>query len=122
LIAVYHFLIGCAGLAYFARIWFTFGGNVRDILIDNPFSFAIPVFSVIAFVIGAGVWRLQPWARHLLIAAAGFAFVRGLTGHMMGAWVIQAKRPLSSFIIIDLLMWLTLMYYPDIAQAFGERD
>jgi hypothetical protein len=122
LIAIYQFFIGSVGLVYFARIWITFGGNVRDVLIDNPFSFATPVFSVIAFVIGAGVWRLQPWARHFLIGTTGLAFVRGLTRHTTGALVFRNEATIVPFIAIDLLIWLTLMYYPDVSLAFGEKD
>jgi hypothetical protein len=122
LIAIYQFSIGCAGLIYFAQTWRQHGGDGRALLIDNPFSYALPVFSAVSFVIGGGVWRLQPWARHVLIGTTGLAIVRGLTRHAMGAWVFQTQRAIAPFIVIDLMIWFALMYYPDIAAVFGERN
>ena len=122
LIAIYQFFIGCVGLVYFARAWMSHAGDVRALLIDNPLSFVILVFGVVAFVIGIGVWCLQPWARHFLLFTTAVAMARGLKQYAMGGWALRYQHAIAPYIVIDLVIWLTLMYYPDVAAAFGERN
>jgi hypothetical protein len=126
LIAVYEF-----GRA--AYIFYAFHA-VHNAGANDLFVLMLPVFSVLMLVAGLGLLALQPWARHMFLAAGllGLPWLPQIPLRMpllsmsvLDYQILQPYLPrtlMLSMLVIDALAYVTLIYYPDVSAAFGERD
>ncbi len=125
LIAIYEFFGAGVGYFYFAKIWQSHQAYVNskigeDPLVYDPFLFGIPIIATILLVLGWGLWRLQKWARHALVASSAGQVVLWLRGALFGQPLFGHRT--SPFVLMNLFVLLALLYYPDIGLAFGEKD
>jgi hypothetical protein len=135
LIALFQFFKAGYLLYLFHHFWRGFSGwsasgnspFPRDFL-DGPWIVLFPALSVVLVVIGCGLLSLQGWARKLLIVAIICTWIRG--GFSLDALFFsnsvdlrhQHYQVLVCVFLLDLFVFGCLVFYPDIAKTFGERE
>ena len=92
---------------------------------------ALPVFALLMIVAGLGLLWLQPWARHMLLAGGALALpwlpvipYRFYWGPIVDYGTLKPYLPravMMTIVVIDVVVYATLVCYPDVAQAFGEK-
>jgi hypothetical protein len=101
-----------------------------QIFLNSPFLVLLPAFSIAFIVIGWGLLRLQDWARKILILAIVCTWIGSRHGShpSLDAFLFQNSIDLSHVrfgttfcvLLLDLLVFCCLVFYPDIAKTFGE--
>lgn len=91
-----------------------------------------PALSIAYVVIGWGLLRLRSWARGFLIGAIICTWVGGRYGShlsldtlLFSNGVNLGHQRLSTIFLVFLLdafVFCTLVFYPDIAKTFGEKE
>ncbi len=104
----------------------TSGADPGDALV-----LALPVFALIMFIAGLGLLALRPWARHILLAGGALALpwlplhpMRLQWGPIVTYGALQPYLPravMMTIMVIDVVVYATLVCYPDVADAFGEK-
>lgn len=147
LIALFQFFKGGFLLYVFARFWHGYlgwaasgrpyeSGFLEDLL-NRPFMILLPVLSVVFVVIGFGLLSLREWARAFLIGAIictwfgatrfgsdfilrfsldALFFTDGVDSHHQHLAII------ACVFLLDLFVFGSLVFYPDIAKTFGEKE
>jgi hypothetical protein len=97
----------------------------------NPLVLALPVFALIMILAGLGLLALQPWARHMLLAGGALALpwlpvlpMRFTWGPIVSYGTLQPYLPrtvMMTIMVIDVVVYATLVCYPDVAESFGEK-
>ena len=85
------------------------------------------------FVAGTSLLAMQPWARHLILVECALELL-SMPHLSLGLHMDQAPsidlRPLQSYLphtvmlaclVADLVVYLTLTCYPNVAQTFGGK-
>ncbi|HEY1581262.1 MAG TPA: hypothetical protein VGF82_29690 [Terracidiphilus sp.] len=142
LIALFQFFkAGFLGLL-FVRFWRGFSGWASSgrqatgpflqSFLDQPFVILFPVLSVLFVVIGLGLLNRRAWARKFLIGAIICTWIGGRFGSHLsldalffsnGIDLRQEHLPtIFCAFILDLFVFCTLVFYPDIAKTFGEKE
>lgn len=98
----------------------------------DPFVLVLPIFVILLVVAGFGLWARQPWARHLFLVGGTLSLpwlpiyplrVQMMWGPIFDYHLLQPYMPravMSAMLVIDLLVYASLVLYPDVAQSFGE--
>ena len=120
----HHFWHGYSGWAASGR---PDGPFLQD-LVDEPFIVLFPVLSVVFVVIGCGLLSLKDWARKFLIGAIICTWIRA-------RWSLDALffsngvdlrhqhvQVLVCIFLLDFFVFGSLVFYPDIAKTFGEKE
>jgi hypothetical protein len=124
---VYEFAKAAYLLYAFYAVW-----SVDKAAIQNDLVvFALPVFALIMIVAGLGLLALQPWARHMLLGGGVLAVpwlpmlpLRYKFGPIVDYGAMQPYLPrtlMMTIMVIDVVVYATLVCYPDVAESFGER-
>ena len=102
----------------------------RHNLVSEPMiSFIMPVVAVYFAAIGWGLWRLQKWARNLVIATSGPTLLLWLRAVLVLEWALGepllrdqlTRQTVFILVLTNMLIFLCLTVYPDVAKAF-EAD
>jgi hypothetical protein len=102
--------------------------NDVDLLFRDLLILLLPVGAVYSLVIGWGLWRMRPWARKMLIAAIVSCWMNGsfsFNGPLFGGGIFIVSwqdRTLICVLLVDLLLYGCLAWYPNVREAFGERQ
>jgi hypothetical protein len=137
LIALFQFFKGGFLFYLFFQFWHGYSGwaasgrpaspFLQD-FVDKPFIILFPVLSVVFVVIGWGLLALQDWARKLLIVAIICTWIRGrfsldaLFFSNSADLRHQHFQVLVCVFLLDLFVFGSLVFYPDIAKTFGEKE
>jgi hypothetical protein len=133
LIALYELAKAAYLLFVFYAVWRQRGGGQAGVASFGPLAFALPIFALIMIIAGLGLLALQRWARHMfllggLLALPWFPVLPSLTGSGFGPIVdYQLLRPylprtvMMAIMVIDVLVYAALLFYPDVAESFGEK-
>lgn len=103
-------------------------GPLLQNLFDKSFIVLFPALSVVLVVIGWGLLSLKDWARKLLIVAIICTWIRGrfsLDVLFFSNSVDlrhQHYQVLVCVFLLDLFVFGSLVFYPDIAKTFGEKE
>ncbi|MFZ0305918.1 MAG: hypothetical protein WAL75_24750 [Terracidiphilus sp.] len=96
-------------------------------LFRDLFVLFLPAAAIYSLAIGWGLWRMQRWARELLIAAIINCWMIGsvsFNGLLFGGGVFLDNlevKVLVCVLVLNLLIYGCLAWYPGVAEAFGER-
>jgi hypothetical protein len=125
---LYLFLQFCHG--YSARA--VAGRPYDSAFLDSIFMILFPALSVVYVVIGWGLLKLRPWARGFLIGAIICTWVGGRYGSHLSLDVLffsngmnlgqQRLSTIFCVFLLDLFVFCTLVFYPDIAKTFDQRE
>lgn len=99
-------------------------------------SFLTPIVAVYAAIIGVGLWRLQRWARNLLMVTSGLSAARwlryfslnwaiggtGLGKHVNSLNSEFERQTVYVLVLIDIFVFLCLVYFPGVAEAFRVEE
>lgn len=97
-------------------------------LLDKSFIVLFPALSVVLVVIGWGLLSLKDWARKLLIVAIICTWIRGrfsLDALFFSNSIDLRHQPYQVLVccfLLDLFVFGSLVFYPDIAKTFGEKQ
>jgi hypothetical protein len=104
---------------------------LQDFL-DKPFIILFPALSVVFVVIGWGLLALHDWARKFLIGAIICTWIGGRFGNHLSLDALffsngvdlrhQHYQVLICIFLLDLFVFGSLVFYPDIAKTFGEKE
>jgi hypothetical protein len=141
LIALYQFFKAGFLLYLFLRFWIGYSGWAASGrpdspflqgFLDEPFIVLFPVLSVVFVVIGWGLLNLRAWARGFLIGAIICTWLGGRYGNHLSLDALffsngvdlrhQHYQVLICVFLLDLLVFGSLVFYPDIAKTFGEKE
>jgi hypothetical protein len=142
LIALYEFAKAAYILYVFSAIWRLHQASVAlgqvgtDPVQKDPFFLLLPIFAIVMLIAGFGLWLLQGWARHM------FLFGGALAIPWLPRWLpwlpMNWKMPLGPIVnygdldpylpqavmmtifVADVFVYAVLIYYPDVAIAFGQ--
>jgi hypothetical protein len=96
---------------------------------QNASSILLPLSAIFVAAVGWGLWRLKTWARTTLITTSGvtvFLWSRRFAfDWAIGSNTLQSTAQVQTIyavILIDLLIFCCLSFYPDVADAFGKQD
>ncbi len=121
-------------LLYFAQSWrillaFPKPGKIDDIsLFRYVFILSLPVVAIYSLAIGYGLWRMRRWARQALMITIINCWMIGsvsFNGPLLGAGIFMDNwetEALIGALILDLLIYGCLAWYPGVADAFGESS
>lgn len=130
-ISIYQFLKAI----YLVFVFFWVGLKSEIPLVHiGPFShsaanlvmLAVGISSVFIGVVAHGLWNLQSWARHAMLPPWGIAYWI-TTNHnedLMQTGFYDVMVPvvlIGALVLLDLLSYLLLVLYPDIARTFNDR-
>jgi hypothetical protein len=89
----------------------------------------MPLIAAFLIVVGCGLWFLKKWARNTLMITSGMTVVlwikRLAFDWAIGAVTLQTElqRQIVYFVIIvDALIFGCLAFWPDVSEAFDERN
>jgi hypothetical protein len=137
LIALFQFFKAGFLLYLFLPFWHDYSGWAASgrpagpflqNLFDKSFIVLFPALSVVLVVIGWGLLSLKDWARKLLIVAIICTWIRGrfsLDALFFSNSVDlrhQHYQVLVCVFLLDLFVFGSLVFYPDIAKTFGEKE
>jgi hypothetical protein len=96
---------------------------------DNAGSPILPVAAIYAAVVGWGIWEMKSWARNILMITSGIRalmwtraiafFATGVDQRPQDDWT---RQTIYLEIGVDILIFLCLMYGPNVKEAFGPKD
>jgi hypothetical protein len=128
---LYLFLQFCHGYSAWAGSGRPPSPFLQDFL-DKPFIILFPALSVVFVVIGWGLLALQDWARKFLIGAIICTWIGGRFGNHLSLDALffsngvdlrhQHYQVLICIFLLDLFVFGSLVFYPDIAKTFGEKE
>ena len=100
--------------------------------LDKPFIVLFPALSVVFVAIGWGLLNLKAWARGYLIGAIICTWIGGRFGSHLSLDALffsngvdlrhQHFQTLVCVFLLDLFVFSILVFYPDIAKTFGEKE
>jgi hypothetical protein len=100
--------------------------------LDTPFIVLFPALSIVFVVIGWGLLNLKAWARGFLIGAIICTWIGGRFGNHLSLDALffsndvnlrhQHFQTLVCVFLLDLFVFGSLVFYPDIAKTFGEKE
>jgi hypothetical protein len=138
LIALFQFFKSGFLLYLFLQFWHAYsawaaeGRPYDSAFLDSFFMILFPALSVVYVVIGWGLLKLRPWARGFLIGAIICTWVAGKYGSHLSLDVLffsngmnlghQRLATIFCVFLLDLFVFCTLVFYPDIAKTFAEKD
>jgi hypothetical protein len=99
-----------------------------DRLLNGLFVLLLPCAAVYSLVLAWGLWRLQPWARRILLVAIMECWMLGTlswNGLFFSSSILATDwnwRALAGVLIFDLFIYGCLRWYPGVPEAFGEKD
>jgi hypothetical protein len=138
LTALYEFAKAVFILFAFQAVWSLHKANVAagsgdsDPISHDPLVLMLPIFALLLVVAGFGLWAVQPWARHLFLFGGALSLpwlpaiplkVQMMWGPIFDYHILEPYMPrtvMTAMFLIDLLVYATLVAYPDVAQSFGE--
>jgi hypothetical protein len=89
----------------------------------------LPIFALYFAIVGIGLWRLQKWARIVLLSSTGltaFLWIRRFAfDQILGDTTVKDQSALGlvySVVLIDALIFCSLAFLPDVAEAFRVKD
>lgn len=139
LIAFYQFAKAAYILYAFHAAWVAHkialqaGQTTSDPFASNGLGFLLPVFALIMVVAGVGLIGLQRWARHMLLAGGALALpwlpvlpypTQSFFSHIVDYNSLRPFLPqavMLTIMVIDVLAYAVLVFYPDVAESFGEK-
>jgi hypothetical protein len=95
-------------------------------------SFLTPLLATYAGIVGIGLWRLQKWARNLLMVTSGVSAIRWLRYFAIN-WTISGtelsrhvqslnsefqRQTVYVLVFLDAFVFLCLAFFPGVADAF----
>jgi hypothetical protein len=84
------------------------------------FGVAFLVFAVFYLVGGIGLWKLQNWARILVIILCGLGVLLNGLGLLTALVHFQVLSLVVGAIVVAILVWILLyLLKPHVKQAFG---
>lgn len=137
-ISIYEFVKAAYILFVFQAVLSLHRANLAAGLTDsdpftrNPLVIMLPIFALLLVVAGFGLWTLQPWGRHLFLVGGALSLpwlpiyplrVQTMWGPIFDYHLLQPWMPrnvMSAMMLIDIAVYATLIWYPDVAQSFGE--
>jgi hypothetical protein len=138
LIALFQFFKSGFLLYLFLRFWHDYlawaaaGRPYDSFLPDSFFMILFPALSVVYVVIGWGLLKLRPWARGFLIGAIICTWIGGRYGSHLSLDILffsngmnlghQRLSTIFCVFLLDLFVFCSLVFYPDIAKTFGQRE
>lgn len=88
----------------------------------------LPALGIYFLVVGTALWRLQKWARNLLLTTTGLtAFLwmrRFVFDSILGDTTVidpTARHLVYAVVMLDILIFCCLAFYPDVAEAFDTQ-
>lgn len=102
----------------------------RNLVSESLIPLIMPPVAVYLGAIGWGLWKLQKWARHVLIATSGFTVAIWARALLIREWAFGdslfhdplARQTVYFVILINALILSCLTLYPDVAAAFKDPD
>lgn len=92
----------------------------------NLIMLVVGIAAVFIGVVANGLWNLQSWARHAMLPQWGMAFWFASRGGVrMQAELYRSVVPatlVGVLLLLDLLSYLSLVLYPEIARTFNDRE
>lgn len=90
-----------------------------------------PIFALIMVIAGFGLLGLRRWARHMLLAGGVLALPWLPELPLRLTWVpivhygvlapYLPRAVMMTIVVIDVVVYATLVWYPDVAESFGEK-
>jgi hypothetical protein len=98
--------------------------------VANFVMLVIGIFAIALLVIAYGLWNLESWARHAMLVplggvgyGVGYFFWEGHIGQSVLFFKMFFPAMLfSGLILLDVVSLAALLYYPDIARTFNDKD
>jgi hypothetical protein len=118
----------------FAKLWPSSAGLAvaagvsSDRLLHKVFILLLPCAALYSLVLSWGLWRLENWSRKILLVAIVDCWMIGFiswNGLFFGSTILldDLKRgALAGVLVVDLLIYGCLRWYPGVSEAFGERE
>jgi len=97
-------------------------------LLSDLLILLLPAAALYSLALGWGLWRLRPWARRILLLAIVNCWMIGAVswnGLFFGSAIFLGDlncRALAGVLVLDLLVYGCLQWYPGVSEAFGARD
>lgn len=100
----------------------------HNLVSEGSIPIVMPAIAIYLGAIGWGLWRLQKWARHVLIATSGLTVAVWARALLIRQWAFGdslfhdqlARQTVYVMIIIKALILGCLTMYPDVATAFND--
>lgn len=100
----------------------------HNMVSEGLIPIVMPAIAIYLGAIGWGLWRLQKWARHVLIATSGLTVAVWARALLIRQWAFGdslfhdqlARQTVYFMIIINALILGCLTLYPDVAAAFKD--
>jgi hypothetical protein len=141
LIAVFQFVKAGFLLYLFLQFWRGYSGwdasgrpdspFLRGFL-DTPFIILFPVLSVVFVVVGWGLLNLRAWARKFLIGTIICIWIGSRYGNHLSLDALFFSNSVNlrherleiwiGVFLLDFFVFCSLVFYPDIAKTFGEKE
>ena len=136
LIALYEFVKAAYILYAFSAIWklhrapISYGQS--DPVQQSPFVFLLPIFAAALLIAGIGLWLLKGWARQMFLFGGTLALPwlpalpmrwKMTYGPIVDYQSLEPFLPravMLTVLLVDALVYAVLIYYPDVATAFGQ--
>jgi len=139
LAALFQFFKGAFFLLIFWGIWRVYsawasssgsaGYNQAQQTIGYAFVLVILGIAVAFVILGWGLWNLQKWARDWVIWNTLICWLGGgglsLNGPLFKEGILMDQWKLRTLIcvfVLDMFILCCLTLYPDVRNAFGERE
>jgi hypothetical protein len=132
LIALYEFAKAGYLLFVFYSVWAPRKSGPAGGAAD-PLVFALPFFATVMIIAGIGLLGLQRWARHMFLLG-GLLSLPWLPSlpfrppYYLGPIVdyhslepFLPRTAMLAIVVIDVVVYVALMFYPDVAESFGEK-
>jgi hypothetical protein len=109
------------------------GQDATDPFIRDPFVLILPIFAATVLIAGVGLLRLQAWARHMLLfqgilgvpwlpRTSSMHFSLNNTFDYDSVAQYLPRTVMLWILMIDSLIYAVMVWYPDVAEAFGEQS
>jgi hypothetical protein len=118
----------------FAKLWPSIAGLAvardmsSDRLLRDVFILLLPCAALYSLVLSWGLWRLENWSRKILLVAIVDCWMLGFiswNGLFFSSSILLSDlkwKALAGVLMIDLLTYGCLRWYPGVSEAFGERE
>ena len=141
LIALFQFFKAGFLLYLFVKFWHGYSGYAApggpdspfpQNFLETPFIVLFPALSVVFVVIGWGLLGLKAWARGFLIGAIICTWIGSRSGNHLSLDALFFSNSvilrhhhfqvLLCVFLLDFFVFGSLVFYPDIAKTFGEKE